>query len=118
MRGHCLGSARSRATWGARSSARAAPGTACAPRASAISASRANPDPETAMRTGEGEGIKASVRDFILRSIALPQLEDDDDLFETGIVNSLFAVQLATFIEKTFAIEVGMEDLDIENFKS
>ena len=39
-------------------------------------------------------------------------------LFETGIVNSLFAVQLMTFIEKTFQIEVGMDDLDIENFKS
>ena len=39
-------------------------------------------------------------------------------LFETGIVNSLFAVQLMTFVEKTFAIEVEMEDLDIENFKS
>ena len=40
------------------------------------------------------------------------------NLFESGIVNSLFAVQLMTFIEKTFAIEVGMDDLDIENFKS
>jgi acyl carrier protein len=45
-------------------------------------------------------------------------LDDDDNLFESGLVNSLFAVQLMTFIEKTFAIEVGMEDLDIENFKS
>jgi acyl carrier protein len=33
-------------------------------------------------------------------------------------VNSLFAVQLVTFLEKTFAIEIGMDDLDIENFKS
>ena len=45
-------------------------------------------------------------------------LDDDDNLFESGIVNSLFAVQLMTFIEKTFAIEVEMDDLDIENFKS
>ncbi len=45
-------------------------------------------------------------------------LDDDANLFESGIVNSLFAVQLMTFIEKTFAIEMGMDDLDIENFKS
>jgi acyl carrier protein len=70
------------------------------------------------MRTEEEKGIKEIVRGFILSSIALAELDDDDDLFESGIVNSLFAVQLMTFIEKTFAIEVGMEDLDIENFKS
>jgi acyl carrier protein len=62
--------------------------------------------------------IKEIVRSFILRSINIPDLKDDDNLFESGIVNSLFAVQLMTYIEKTFAIEVGMEDLDIENFKS
>jgi acyl carrier protein len=70
------------------------------------------------MNTEEGKGIKETVRGFILRSIALKSLDDDDNLFESGIVNSLFAVQLMTFIEKTFAIEVGMDDLDIENFKS
>jgi acyl carrier protein len=62
--------------------------------------------------------IRARVRAFVLDSIAIPNLGDDDDLFESGIVNSLFAVQLMTFVEKTFAIEVGMDDLDIENFKS
>jgi methoxymalonate biosynthesis acyl carrier protein len=63
-------------------------------------------------------GIKETVKRFILSSINFTQLDDDDNLFESGIVNSLFAVQLMTFIEKTFAIEVGMDDLDIENFKS
>jgi acyl carrier protein len=33
-------------------------------------------------------------------------------------VNSLFAVQLMNFIEKKFAIEMDVDDLDIENFKS
>ena len=70
------------------------------------------------MSTEEGKGVKETVRGFILRSITIRKLDDDDDLFESGIVNSLFAVQLMTFIEKTFAIEVGTDDLDIENFKS
>ncbi len=64
------------------------------------------------------DGIRATVKDFILNSINIAQLDDDANLFESGIVNSLFAVQLMTFIEKTFAIEVEMDDLDIENFKS
>ena len=70
------------------------------------------------MSTLHVDGTKEIVKRFISSSIHLPHLDDDDNLFESGIVNSLFAVQLMTFIEKTFAIEVGMEDLDIENFKS
>jgi methoxymalonate biosynthesis acyl carrier protein len=62
--------------------------------------------------------IKETISRFILDSINLRDLKEDDHLFETGVVNSLFAVQLMTFIEKTFAIEIGSDDLDIENFKS
>ena len=70
------------------------------------------------MNTEQENGVKATVKGFISRSTNIARLDDDDNLFESGIVNSLFAVQLMTFIEKTFAIEVGMDDLDIENFKS
>ncbi len=62
--------------------------------------------------------IKRRIRGFILNAVNVPGLTDDDNLFESGIVNSLFAVQLMTFIEKTFAIEFGIDDLDMENFKS
>jgi acyl carrier protein len=62
--------------------------------------------------------IKESIRHFLSSSAAVPQLDDDANLFESGIVNSLFAVQLMTFVERTFGIEVATEDLDIENFKS
>lgn len=62
--------------------------------------------------------IKEAVKRFILRSINIRDFDDDDNLFESGIVNSLFAVQLMTFIEKNFSIEVVMDDLDINNFKS
>ena len=72
----------------------------------------------TLASTADANGIKEAVRNFILSSISIANLDDDDNLFESGIVNSLFAVQLMTFIEKTFSIEVGMDDLDIENFKS
>ena len=62
--------------------------------------------------------VKESIKDFILDSINIPDLDDDDNLFESGIVNSLFAVQLITYLEKSFNIEVTMEDLDIKNFQS
>ena len=61
---------------------------------------------------------KETIRNFILDSINIPNLNDDDNLFESGIVNSLFAVQLMTFLEKTFSIEVTMDDLSMDNFES
>jgi methoxymalonate biosynthesis acyl carrier protein len=70
------------------------------------------------MSADEKTNIRETVRHFVLGSTAITQLNDDENLFELGIVNSLFAVQLMTFIEKTFQIEVGIDDLDIENFKS
>ena len=70
------------------------------------------------MTTATQLDIKGRIRGFISSAVNVPNLSDDDNLFESGIVNSLFAVQLMTFIEKTFAIEVGIDDLDIENFKS
>jgi acyl carrier protein len=62
--------------------------------------------------------LKQAVRDFINNSISIDGLGDDENLFESGIVNSLFAVQLTTFVEKNFGIEIGTDDLDIENFKT
>jgi acyl carrier protein len=62
--------------------------------------------------------VKETVRKFINNSINIDGLGDDENLFESGIVNSLFAVQLMTFVERGFGLEIGMEDLDFENFKS
>lgn len=70
------------------------------------------------LNTDEEKNVRETVTNFLLRSINIANLNLDDDLFEAGIVNSLFAVQLMTFLEKAFAVEIGMDDLDIENFKS
>ncbi|MGA2603825.1 MAG: phosphopantetheine-binding protein [Verrucomicrobiia bacterium] len=62
--------------------------------------------------------VRETIRSFINHSINIEGLGDDENLFESGIVNSLFAVQLTTFVERHFGLEVGTDDLDIENFKS
>ena len=58
------------------------------------------------------------IRGYILDNISVEKLDDDFDIFEAGIVNSLFAIELMTFLEKSFDIKVTMDDLDMENFKS
>ena len=70
------------------------------------------------MNTTDEKTIRGKIRAFILASIHVPDLADDDNLFESGIVNSLFAVLLMTFLVKTFVIEVGPDDLEIANFQS
>jgi len=70
------------------------------------------------MPLADEKSVREIVTKFLRDSIHLANLKDDDHLFESGIVNSLFAVELMTFLEKTFVIEIGMDDLDMENFKS
>jgi acyl carrier protein len=45
-------------------------------------------------------------------------VDDDEDLFACGYVNSLFAVQLVMWVEKTFDLQVGGSDLDFVNFST
>ena len=70
------------------------------------------------MISNETNEVKQAVRTFINKSINIDLFGDDDNLFESGIVNSLFAIQLTTFVERNFRIEITVDDLDIENFKS
>jgi acyl carrier protein len=70
------------------------------------------------MNTESIQSTKDTIKNFILESVNIPNLQDDDNLFESGIVNSLFAIQLMTFLEKSFNIEVTMDDLSMDNFQS
>ncbi len=45
-------------------------------------------------------------------------IEADQDIFSLGYINSLFAMELVMFIEKTFALTVPNEELRIENFRT
>lgn len=64
------------------------------------------------------EEIKAKVRAFHSRFFRDRDLRDDEDIFDLGFINSLFAMQLVLFVEKEFNVAIENEDLDIENFKS
>ncbi len=46
------------------------------------------------------------------------EFSDDDNIFQKGFVDSLFAVQLIAYLEKEFEITIDNEDLDINNFHS
>lgn len=64
------------------------------------------------------EDVKVKIKAFLGRYFRKHELQDDEDIFSLGFVNSLFAMQLVMFLEKEFGIRVENEDLDLNNFKT
>lgn len=58
------------------------------------------------------------VRAYISECLDGISFEDEDNLFKSGYVNSLFAVQLVMWIERTFDAPMEGSDLDFRNIQS
>lgn len=75
------------------------------------------------MTTGEKiamttQAIRNQVRGFLGQYFRQELLDDDEDMFTAGYVNSLFAMQLILFLEAEFAVTVEDADLELDNFRS
>jgi len=62
--------------------------------------------------------VRGIIRDFVLKYVKDDELGDDENMFELGYVNSLFAMQLVMFVEKEFALTISRENLTLTNFQS
>lgn len=66
--------------------------------------------------------VAADVEQFILREFltgsAIEQIEPDEDLLSSGIVDSHGVMQLVAFLKERYGIAVGEEQLTAENFQS
>jgi methoxymalonate biosynthesis acyl carrier protein len=70
------------------------------------------------MTTQEQGEIDRVVLDYLTSRSPGPAPARDEDLFQSGRVNSLFAIQLMSFLERGFGIEVDVDDLQLANFAS
>jgi methoxymalonate biosynthesis acyl carrier protein len=61
---------------------------------------------------------RAMIRQFVSGHANDVPIDDDEDLFANGHVNSLFAVQLVMWVERTFDVAVETADLDFANFQA
>ena len=65
---------------------------------------------------------KEKIRRFLLEKLAkakkITHIEDQDNLIESGIIDSLGIMQLVAYLEGTFAVKVKDEDIVPENFES
>lgn len=64
------------------------------------------------------KAAKSKIKNFLAQYFCTHELQDDENIFALGFVNSMFAMQLVLFIEKEFEITIENEDLDLENFRS
>lgn len=62
--------------------------------------------------------IKEKIYSFLSGHFGDYQLKDDEDIFETGFINSMFAMQLVLFLEKEFQLSISDDELDFDNFRT
>lgn len=68
------------------------------------------------MTVNTADEIERAVRTFLATEDSGPPPETDEDLFESGRIDSLFAIQLITYIEGAFHIEVDVDELNLAQF--
>jgi len=68
------------------------------------------------------ELIEKVVRDFLLGDVPSDQgetfLNDDDNLFEKGLIDSIRLFKLVSFLEERFGIAIPDGDVIADNFQS
>jgi acyl carrier protein len=65
-----------------------------------------------------GSRIRAFVLETLAPSRGLTDVADGDSLVDSGIVDSLGVFQLVAFLEDTFAIRIGDDEITPENFST
>mgnify|MGYP004521087125 FL=1 len=58
------------------------------------------------------------IMDFLGKYFDVSKVNKDDNIFELGFVNSLFAMQMVSFLENEFDFEISNDELKLDNFNS
>src|SRR5690606_23974036 len=62
--------------------------------------------------------IRERVRKQVIALSGARELGDHDDIFERGLLGSMFALRLVQAIEREFGVTVADGDLSVANFRS
>lgn len=62
--------------------------------------------------------VKDQILDFVRARYPQAEIDETQDIFALGFVNSLFAMELVMFIEKTFEVTIPNDELKIDNFRT
>jgi methoxymalonate biosynthesis acyl carrier protein len=61
---------------------------------------------------------KQKIKSFLTEQIRHENLQDDEDIFAGGYINSMFAMQLVLFIESQLGIQLSNRDIRLDNFRT
>ena len=66
------------------------------------------------------EKVKEQIKNYIKKNFLFDRrdLDDDEPLFEPGLIDSLGFISLLAFIEKNFRINIRMSEVVIEKFNN
>ncbi|MCP2168537.1 acyl carrier protein [Goodfellowiella coeruleoviolacea] len=72
---------------------------------------------QTAASAVTAETVASTVLGFLVeRTRTTPEV--DQDLFASGVVSSMFAMELIVHLEKSFGVSIVGGDLKLDNFRS
>jgi acyl carrier protein len=67
------------------------------------------------------DDIGAEIKRFILEDIAadlnIMQLDDDEPLIESGIMDSLGVLKIMAFLDESWGVDLSSEQVKLENFR-
>jgi acyl carrier protein len=70
------------------------------------------------MAENTADNAAEKIAGFIRERFPEAEITETDDIFSLGYINSLFAMELVMYLEKTFGITLGNDDLRIDNFRT
>jgi len=66
--------------------------------------------------------LNAKLKEFIMTEISpdlnLAQLDDNEPLIESGIIDSLGVLKILAFLDETFGVDLSSDQIKLENFKT
>lgn len=62
--------------------------------------------------------VRLKVQRFLEPALKGQVIDDDENIFELGLVHSLFAMQIILFIEKEFNLELEPDEMKLEELSS
>jgi len=77
---------------------------------------------QTGLTNSSSSAIKDQIREFVRENLAsvkgISSFTDEESLTENGIIDSLGIFRLVSFLEDTFGVRLGDEEITAENLKS
>jgi acyl carrier protein len=71
--------------------------------------------------TEQVENVKEQIREFVQEAAqrkGVSRVTDDQSLVESGVIDSLGIFRLVAFLEESFRVRIGDEEIVGENFES